>query len=439
MRRILAIASIATALVVFAAYAHADALSDIVTQGQINGELRSYFFSRLYDTSTVPDANAFSAAALINARTGTIAGGFSINTSFLTASSLGTQSGTASHVDKTLMGPSDSISALGQANLQYKNDWALLRGGYQYLSTPWMGSSDARVLPASYNALSFNFKPLAGWDVYALRSFDWKSRTSHDYRSTNLYYPSSFDGDAMYGGIAVLPATTSKANGVWALGSAYAQGGFRGRLWYYEFLRFARMTYANVGYTWNTRTGWDPFVAAQYVHESSGENNNFVMTGTKLFGMAGDAVRNRTWGVDAGIAFANVKFDVGYNRVAEQDRAVGSGALISPYTVGYASDPLYTSSMIRGLVEQGPGYAWKATLSYGFIQGKLLFTTSYAKYTTLLRGRSDNLYFDVAWSLDDYLKGLSLRNRWERSSGGIGANPGDRPFTYNRLMVSYKF
>ncbi|MEO8803770.1 MAG: hypothetical protein ABI304_03455, partial [Rudaea sp.] len=348
-------------------------------------------------------------------------------------------SGTTSHVDTTLMGPTDSVSALGQANLQYKNDWALLRGGYQYLSTPWMGSSDSRVLPAAYNALSADFKPATGWDILALRSFDWKSRTSNGYYSTNLYYPSSFDGDAMYGGVAALPASASKDNGAWALGSTYAQGGFKGQLWYYDFLRFAKMGYADGSYTWKTGSGFDPFVAAQVVHESGGSENNFVITDSKLFGVAGTSVRNSTWGADVGFAFPNGTFDVSYNKMNDQSGAVGAGALISPYSAGYATDPLYTTSMIRGLVELGPGHAWKAKLNYGFMQGKLLFTTAYAKYTTLLRGDSNNLYFDLTYSLDDYLKGLSLRERWERSSGGSGANPGNQPFTYNRVMISYKF
>jgi hypothetical protein len=435
----LIVVSVMTALGATSLGAQADALSDIFTQGHVDGELRSYYFSRLYDTDTVPDANAFSAAALINARSGTFGGGFSFNGSFVTANSLGTQSSITSHVDTTLMGPGNSVSALGQANLQYQNSWALVRGGYQYLNTPWMGMSDSRVLPASYNALSADFKPLKDWDVYTLRSFDWKSRTSNGDYSTNLYYPSTFDGDSIYGGVASLPVTAPQANGAWALGSTYQQDGFKSQVWYYDFLRFAKMGYVDGSYTWKTGTGFDPFIAAQYVHESGGSDNTFVLTSSKLFGVSGTAVHNRTWGADGGFGFPNGRFDIGYNKVAEQKGAVGDGALISPYTAGYATDPLYTTSMIRGLVEQGPGHAWRAKLSYSFLQGKLLVATSYAKYTTLLRGDSDNVYFDVTYSLDNYLKGLSLRDRWERSSGGTGLNPGNEAFTYNRLMISYKF
>lgn len=44
--------------------------------------------------------------------------------------------------------------------------------------------------------------------------------------------------------------------------------------------------------------------------------------------------------------------------------------------------------MLRGLVEQGPGHAWKARVSYGFLQDALTVTASYAHYDTNLRGES---------------------------------------------------
>ncbi|EQD29101.1 outer membrane porin, partial [mine drainage metagenome] len=100
-------------------------LSDIFTQGHIDGQLRTYYFSRLYDTSAVPDASAFSGAALINMQSGTFGGGFSLGASFLTANSFGTQSNNPAEIDSTLMGlmgRHESVSALGQAYVQYQNE-----------------------------------------------------------------------------------------------------------------------------------------------------------------------------------------------------------------------------------------------------------------------------------------------------------------------------
>jgi len=96
--------------------------------------------------------------------------------------------------------------------------------------------------------------------------------------------------------------------------------------------------------------------------------------------------------------------------------------------------------MLRGLVELGPGHAWKARAGYGFFDDRLQLVTAYTKFFTALRGDSHELYFDIIYDFRDDLKGLSLRDRIERSSGGADdLNPGNRPFTYNRVMISYKF
>jgi hypothetical protein len=441
MRTKIVAAAIAAVLGTTSIGAHADALSDIFTQGHIDGELRAYNFNRIYDTTKVPDARAFSGALLLNAKSGTFGGGFSLGASLVTANSFGTQSDNIAKVDTTLMGPNDSVTALSQAYAQYQQGMVLVRGGYQYLNTPWMGGSDSRVIPASYNALLVDVTPVKGWDVIGLRSFGWKSRTSSGYTSDNLYYPSTYDGDLMYGGLGGLPSTARSANGTWALGTTYGVGGLKAQGWYYNFLNFAHLGYVDGSYTFKTGTGFDPVLAAQYVTETGGSDNTLVSNQAKLFGVAGNSVKSRAWGADLGVVIPNGRFDVFYNKISQEAGAVGGGAIISPYTAAYATDPLYTTSMIRGLVEQGPGHAWKAKAAYNLFDNKLQLVAAYAKYTTELRGTSHDVYLDIIYNLDGYLKGLSLRDRWERSTGGTGTglNPGNESFTYNRVMISYKF
>ncbi|WP_426663948.1 hypothetical protein [Rhodanobacter aciditrophus] len=243
----------------------------------------------------------------------------------------------------------------------------------------------------------------------------------------------------MYGGLGGLPATARAMSGTWALGTAYAEGGFKGRAWYYDFIGFARMAYADGSYTFRTGSGLDPFVAAQYVRERAGAGSTLAQSQAKLFGVAGSKVGSRAWGADVGVHIPHGGFDLSWNRIARRDGAVGDGGLVSPYTAGWASDPLYTTSMIRGLVEQGPGRAWKARFVYGLLDERLQLAAAYAKYDTARSGRSHDVYFDTAYNFDGRLQGLSLRNRWERSIGGIGLNPGNRPFVYDRVMIAYRF
>ena len=425
----------------FAASTAAHADGDIFSDGHVDGDLRLYNYSRLYASKTVPNANAFAIGALVNAQTGTFLTGFSVGASFATASALGTHSDTPAKIDTTLTGPNNSIGAFTQAYLQYQHGIFLFRGGYQYLADdPWMGNNDARIIPSSYNALKVQVTPLSGWNLFAVREYSWKSRTSNGMYPDNLYYPSKYDGDSMYGNNGSLPLHARSAPGTWEGGTTYVHGGLNAQLRYYDFMHFAHSTFAMGSYVYDTGSGFNPAVGAQYLAQNYGADNRFTETGTKLFGVAGDHVKSRVIGGDVGVVIPNGRFDILYNKVAHEAGAVGGGALISPFTSNYASDPLYTTSMIRGLIESGPGHAWKGKFTYDLFDKKLELTTAYAKYFTYYRGTSHDLYLDVIYHLDGALKGLTLRNRWELSNGGVNnLNPTNKTFVYNRLMVDYKF
>lgn len=412
---------------------------DIFSSGHVDGELRAYYFDRLYASKSTDNASAFSTALLINAQTGDFLSGFSLGASFAGASSFGTHARELTQIDTTLAGPNNSIATFAQAYLQYRNGIFLFRGGYQYLADdPWMSSSDSRVIPASYNALKLQITPMPGWDLFALRQYSWKSRTSAGMFADNLYYRPQYHGDSMYGNHSVLPLSAPAAPGSWEIGTTYTKGNLNGQLRYYDFLRFARSLYAAGSYVFETGGDFKPVLGAQYLAQSEGPGNRFTVTDSKLFGIAGNHVSGRAIGGDLGMLIPNGRLDLYYNKVAHRAGAVGGGALIGPYTI--ATDPLFTTSMIRGLVETGPGRAWKARYTYLLFGKQLQIALAYAKYTTRYYGDSHDLNFDVIYRPGSLVEGLTLRYRWELSSGGSGGlNPGNRSFIYSRVMLAYKF
>jgi len=448
MRNKFVAAAITAVLGTLSLGAHADentvnTFSDLFTQGHVDGELRLYDFNRSYDydVAAKPSARAFGGSILLNAQTASL-DGFSAGASLVGADALGSLADNPKRVDTTLMGASDSLTALSQAYLQYKNDWVMARVGYQYLDTPWMGGNDSRLIPGSYEALSAVFTPVKGWNIIGIRELSYRSRTSDDYFNDNNYYASAYLGDTLYGGNQGLPLTAKQTSGTWAVGSTYINAGLKAQGWYYDFLDFARMGYADGSYVFKTGTGFDPVIGFQGLTENGGGSGNVLVENKlKINGIAGSNVQSRVWGADLGVVIPNGRFDVYYNKVEQETGAViGDGSIISPFTANYASDPLYTTSMIRGLVEAGPGHAWKARMTYGFFDNKLQLVGAYAKYITDLNGDFHDIYFDVIYNFDGFLKGFQIRDRWEKSSGGINnLNPGNQPFTYNRLMISYKF
>ncbi len=417
--------------------ASADTLADFLTQGSFSGQLRAYYFRRDYATPTVVNANAFAVGGLFNYETAKFLDGFSVGASFFTANALDTHNSNPARIDTTLVGKANSINSLGQAFLQYDGHGLLVRVGNQLVTTPWANPSDARVIPATYQAAYGSFTPVAGLTFEALRILRYKGRTADGYFKDNNYYPATWDGDANYGGTSNLPASAHATDGTTAFGIDYAVDGLQSTAWYYHFYDFAHMLYAQAQETLPLASPVKPFAGAQVVREWGG-SNIFAATGTHFYGQSGTSVDNLTLGGVAGLKAYGASLSVAYDRLESRGAsALGGGVLISPYTASYATDPLFTSSMIRGMVELGPGSSWKVAASEQAFGKELTLTASFAEYHTDFNGNDSEAYFDVIYLPPGWLRGLSLRNRLEVGNGRV--NPGKRHFLYNRVMVAYSF
>lgn len=441
--------SLATALCLFGCTAHAaDTLTDFLRQSSFSGTARSYYFNRFYSSATQaaqPNQSAFSIGGIFNAQTAPFLGGFSVGASFFTAHSLGAnnRSDGLIHIDQTLAGQQNSISALGQAYLQYQNDWLLARAGDQVLKTPWMPDSDSRMLPASYQGFFADLKPVKNLDLYALRVFRWKSRTSTDYYQNDLYYAPTYDGDNMRGGLPAPSTAISHADtqGALAFGTAYEGYGVKANVWYYSFQQLANMVWNDTTYTLKTGTGFDPFVGDQFIREWKG---NSLLNGSPLYKVtSSNGVNNRTYGFKGGLNSPFGQLMLSYTSIADKPGAVGNGAIISPYTVGYTTDPLDTSSMIRGEVDMGPGHAWKLRYAKKFFEDRFSVAAAFTRYYSNALGNSNDAYFDITWFPGGAFKGLSLRNRVEdaiAATPALGLNPGkSKFFIYDRVQLQYEF
>ena len=123
---------------------------------------------------------------------------------------------------------------------------------------------------------------------------------------------------------------------------------------------------------------------------------------------------------------------------------MGGGAIVSPYTIGYATDPLYTTALIRGLVELGPGDAKRIALTQHMFGDHILATVAFSRFDTKLNGGSNDTYADLTYFPGGTLTGLSIRDRMEVSNASFQFNNGvtgnrGHSFIYNRLMLQYTF
>ena len=409
----------------------AGTLTQFFQKSKISGQVRSYYFNRLYGAANVPNQDAFALGGLLDIKSAPFLGGFGVGVSFYTANDLGTHGYSPATVDTTMMGLKSSLNALGQAYIQYANpgQQLLVRAGDQEINTPWMNASDSRMLPATYQGLFINYSPIRILHIYGMRIFRWKSRTSGNYYKDNLYYKAGYDGDPIYGGggpdnAASLTESASQTNGVLALGADINVSGLDAQAWFYKFYQFAQMYYTNMIYTLNGRTNISPFFGIQYVRET---DNDSILGN----------INNVTWGAMVGIKLPHGLFSCGYNSVTYKKGAFGDGSIVSPYTVGYTSDPLYSTTMLLGLVEQGPGHGWVVKLEYNMLHKRIHIGVAYGLYNTYRSGNNDTLYTDIIYRPDIFFKGLSIRNRLGIANGQI--IPSRQTLIYNRIMLVYDF
>lgn len=386
---------------------------------QVDGNIRSYFFDRDYTNNNLPNQRAFSLGGKLNLLTEEFFYGFRLGATGYTAQPLGINSHIQTKVDRTL--PGKPVGAFGQAFGQYENKCFLARIGNQLITTPWMNEADSRMIPATYQAVYAKLTPITDFNLSAMRVLRFKNRISSSFSKTNLYNPSSQ--------ATPIALADQKFIGAFALGADYKHDNFKIQAWGYQFYNIAKLYYADASYKADLGYAIKPIMGIQLGHEHN--------DGNIAFNTVNRSPKNSDLlGVLVGIECGEGSFTVGYNDIPKKAGAYLNGNIISPYTTSYTSDPLYTTSMIAGLIEKAAGHATKVTLKYNFFDKKLKTLISYAKYynNPSIPNTSES-NFDITYLPDGMFKKLALRYR----VGLLKNNPTYGQFIYHRAMLQYDF
>lgn len=381
--------------------AKAVGVRDYLAKSRLSGDLRMYYFSRDFQSAALPDQAAFSLGGRLGLQTAPLAG-VNAGLSFFTANPLGLNGGNAAEVDRSL--PGATVNVLGEAYVQYRNPLITLRLGNQLVSTPWMNPSDSRMIPAAFQGIYAAVDPTPNLRLVAMRMFRFKGRTADTFSSTNLL-------------------SDRNDKGVLSAGVLYRASGVLAQAWYYQFYGFARLFYGDLLYTFHKDHTVAPFVAAQYTREF-GDGANYL-----------GKVNTTVYSVMAGLNIGTLGVAVAVSKIPSHPGAYHDGNVLSPYTGHYNTGPIFTNSMMSGMVKKAVGAAYKLSLSYLALHRQLRLLASYAVYHTLpYASNTSETDFDLTW-FPRRLKGLSLRDRVgvERGVERTGT------FVYNRFMLQYSF
>lgn len=404
-----------------------DKVAEFWDDTKISGDIRSYYFTRDYTNPAKTDQAAYSLGGNLSILTGSFWSGFRLGVVAYTAQPLGLNSNDPAKIDTTL--PGTSLNALGQAYLEYNHSGFLVRGGDQLINTPWLNAADSRMIPATYRGFFGTWAPKKDWLITALRIYEFKSRVADDFSATNIYNPENM-------GIPIPGLGTIPNPGAQALGVNYEHDAIKAQAWGYQFFNFAKLFYTDAQYTFGKKSGEEkstihPFIGAQFLTEGGDGDNILELVST---GKANSTV----YGAIVGVEMPYAKLSLAYNHMPVDPNAYNNGVVVSPYT--YTSDPLYTTSMIAGLVDKTAGDAWKAAAVFYAFDKQLQFITSFAQYYTQpYLANTDETDLDLTYSFKKSkyksLRGLSIRNRL----GILSGDPTKGTFYYNRVMVQYSF
>ena len=399
-----------------------DGIKEFLMHSKVTGNIRSYYFNQIFSGSDLPNRYAYSLGGMLKIQTASLAG-VSAGVAFYTANDLGANDLNGPRLDPLLMGNRNSLNVLGQAYLQYRNRYLLVRAGDILLNTPWMGPADAFMIPNTYQAALVRVTPFAGLSVSAFREFRYKNRVQENYFRQTL-----LNENPLY------PGMPKSLNGTLGFGLQENFQPFKSAFWFYHFYDLANLFYGTLHYTLpSLGLGVKPFADFQYVREwGDGARYAGPVNATIYGGMLGikssygelfaayDELPSRTPFVLAGKTFYN-------------------GGFISPFSQQYNADPLYTSIMNYGLVSVSkPGHAWKV----GFLiypLDHLRIKYSYSWYHTAPFASNVNAnYLDVTYTPQGFWKGLSLRNRLAVDhSNPLAGYKGT--LIDDRLMLQYSF
>jgi hypothetical protein len=143
------------------------------------------------------------------------------------------------------------------------------------------------------------------------------------------------------------------------------------------------------------------------------------------------------FGANLGFGWKDFKLAYAFNYLPKKPGTFRNGGFLSPYS--FATDALYTNSLDGGMTLKdsafvGLGHKW--TVNY--TPTNFLIELSYTIYDMIksVGGRDSNeVNFDITYSFQDWLKGLSLRNR----TAWVVAELEREDLIENRLQLQYAF
>jgi hypothetical protein len=363
--------------------------------------------------------------------------------------------------DTTL--PAYTLSTLGEGYLGFKNPYINGKLGWQLFTSPWANPSDSRVKPALFQGVDANAGIGPDFSVGISRMTQWQSRVSSSFNKSNLLPNSLFANGSIKNpttGFLLAKGTYSHA------------ADFFVNVNYYSFYDVSEMLWLDGRYYPWAHSPFKFYIAGQFGTEGNiGKNTEGTITS-----QVGGAQLGATFGTiaDVTVAFDSIPWrstDVFAASCSKAQTASGVflptggspicqglpggrfrvfyGGLASPYTDGYATDPLYTTQITQGMVDRrSGGSSFKVAGTFHTADNKLraILSQAWYDYSNAAGANANTQEFnlDVTYFFGKVGKGpyhgFSVRDRYANRDIRNTVQFGGLPlFVYNRAQLEYDF
>ena len=304
--------------------------------------------------------------------------------------------------------PSNEQVTLSEAYLEYQHSNVIqIDAGYIGINnSPWLSENyynNAMAPGTTYQGILVNVYLGGGWLLTGL-TFNSAQTISETGFTSYTFYNKGYD---YLGGTIANNNPSVTSSGTSALGASYAawDNQYNLRLWGYQFNNYGTLLYADNNIKFQPTKSLSFSLAAQAGTDNQLNNTNNALTNDNLGQISSNFI-----GVQGVISYDWFGLNLGYNNVWGPSSAYGGGAIITPYTYGFATDPLYTTPYMSGLADLGTaGTAYKVNPTLTFINGNLSLAPAYTNFNTVLAEWNGTQEYDFVASYNvPQVKGLTL-------------------------------
>jgi hypothetical protein len=187
-------------------------------------------------------------------------------------------------------------------------------------------------------------------------------------------------------GEGIFDNLNTRTDGAFASGfQLHGNKNYSGNLWFYKFYDYVDMAYADYEHKLNLMSNTHVKFALQGLSQSAegadviGQKANYTSDSFIAGSPGGNAV-----GAKMELGYDIYLFQLAWNQVFGDSNSFGGGGLVSPHTYSLATDPLYTTSILHGLIEAGSaGSAYKISSGVNLLNSSLMLSAGFASYETM--------------------------------------------------------